>query len=319
MLKNSVANDIERIIKKSSNPKLIADAFEFAKEAYKNKNRISGENYIHHAARVAKMLEEMGLDPTTVAFGILHDAKDNLEKIEKKFGKEIYYLIEKITDVSKIRYSLTAIINSKEKFADKKIENLRRMFLAIAGDLRVVLVELLSRLDALNFLSDLPENQQKLYALETLQIFVPVASRLGLSQLRRQLEDVSFSYLYSDKFEWVKSNIKGPYEERERYLKKLIPHLKKIFKKERVKILDINYRTKSYWSTYQKLLSHEMDFNKIHDLLALRIITADIESCYKILGVIHKHFKPISEEINDYIAKPKHNGYRSLHTTVFSG
>jgi RelA/SpoT family (p)ppGpp synthetase len=192
------------------------------------------------------------------------------------------------------------------------------MFMAIAGDLRVVLVELISRLDSLNSLRDLPEDQQKLYSLETLQIFVPVANRLGLSEIRRNLEDVSFSYLFPQRFQWIKENIKEQYEEREKYLKKLIPHLKKIFKKERVNILDINYRAKSYWSTYQKLLRHDMDFNKIHDLLALRIITFDVESCYKILGIVHKHFKPISEEINDYIAKPKPNGYRSLHTTIFS-
>ena len=121
------------------------------------------------------------------------------------------------------------------------------------GDLRVVLVELVSRLDGLNFLKDLPEDKQKLYSFETLQIFVPIASRLGLSEIRRNLEDISFSYLFPKRFKWVKENIKEQYEEREKYLKKFIPHLKKIFKKERVKILDINYRAKSYWSTYQKL------------------------------------------------------------------
>ena len=192
------------------------------------------------------------------------------------------------------------------------------MFLALSGDLRVVLVELVSRLDGLNFLHYMPEDKQKLFALETLQIFVPVANRLGLSEIRRNLEDEAFSYLFPEKFKWLKENIKEQYEEREKYLKKFIPHLKKILKKERVKVLDINYRAKSYWSTYQKLIRHEMDFDEIHDLLALRIITSDIESCYRVLGIIHKHFKPISEEINDYIAKPKPNGYRSLHTTIFS-
>lgn len=322
-----MSNDIQKIIKRSSNPKLIENAFEFAKEAYKDKNRISGENYIHHALRVALMLDKMDLDPTTIAFGLLHDVMDEISRptlkaeakeIEKKFGKEISSLMEKISELGRIRYSLSVGIRDKKTFTREKIENLRRMFLAIAGDLRVVLVELISRLDMLNFLRDLPEDQQKLYSFETLQIFVPVASRLGLSEIRRNLEDLSFSYLFPEKFKWVKENIKEQYEEREKYLKELIPHLKKILKKERVKILDINYRTKSYWSTYQKLLKYNMDFSKIHDLLALRIITADIESCYKILGIMHKHFKPISEEINDYIAKPKLNGYRSLHTTVFS-
>ncbi len=320
-------NDIQKLINKSEDPKLIESAFIFAKEAYKNKTRVSGENSIHHALRVALVLDGMQLDPTTVAFAIMHDALDDIpesirkvqvEEIEKKFGKDISQLIEKISRLGKVRYSLSINVRDRRTFTREKIENLRRMFLAIAGDLRVILVELVSRLDGLNLLHYLPEDQQKIYALETLRIFVPVANRLGLSEIRRNLEDISFSYLSPKKFKWVKESIKEEYEDREKYLKKFIPQLKKIFKKERVEVLDINYRTKSYWSTYQKLLKHEMDFNKIHDLLALRIIAPDVQSCYKILGIIHKHFKPISEEINDYIAKPKSNGYRSLHTTIFS-
>jgi len=312
---------------RSSEPKLIREAFEFASQAYKNKNTATGENYIYHTMRVADMLDKMGLDPKTIAFGILHDVLDDksdtireveMKAIEKKFGKEIGRLIEKIAGLRKIRYSLEINIKTKKKFTREKFENIRRMFLAIAGDLRVVLVELVSRLDGLNCLSHLPEDAQKLHAVETLQIFVPIANRLGLREIRRKLEDISFSYLFPKKFDWLKKNIKEEYEEREKYLKKFIFQLKKIFKKERISPIEINYRTKSYWSTYKKLYTHDMNFGKIHDLLALRIITNDVESCYKILGIIHKHFKPISEEINDYIAKPKPNGYRSLHTTIFS-
>ncbi len=320
-------SDIQKIINKSSDPKLIESAFNFAKEAYEEKYRLSGDNYIIHATSVASMLDKMNLDPTTIAFGFLHDVLDDvpssakkieIREIEKKFGEEISQLIEKNSELSRVRYSLSIGIKDKKTFTREKIENLRKMFLALSGDLRVVLVELVSRLDGLNSLHYLPEDQQKLYAFETLQIFVPVANRLGLSEIRRNLEDMAFSYLFPDKFKWLKENIKEQYEEREKYLKKLIPHLEKILKKERVKILDINYRAKSYWSTYQKLIRHNMNFDEIHDLIALRIITADIESCYRTLGIIHKHFKPISEEINDYIAKPKSNGYRSLHTTIFS-
>lgn len=321
-----MSDDIEKIVKRSPNPKLIEDAFEFAKEAYKERNRLSGESYIVHAVRVALMLDKMNLDPTTIAFGILHDVIDDIpdsarkaeiKEIERKMGKEMGHLIEKISVLSKVRYSLSVGIRDKKTLTREKIENLRRMFLALSGDLRVVLVELVSRLDGLNLLYYLPKDKQRLFALETLQIFVPIANRLGLSEIRRSLEDVAFSYLFPDRFKWLKENIKEEYEVREKYLRKFIPNLEKIFKKERVKIIDINYRAKSYWSTYQKLMKHEMNFDKIHDLLALRIITTDIESCYRILGIIHKHFKPISEEIDDYIAKPKPNGYRSLHTTIF--
>ena len=323
-----MSNDIQKIIKTSPDPKLIESAFEFAKEAYKDKIRFSGENYIDHATRVALLLSKMNVDPTTIVLGLLHDTlndapgltkKIEVQGIEKKFGKEISHLIEKISNLDKVRHSLSVGMKEKKALTKEKIENLRKMFLAVAGDLRVVLVELVSRLDTLNFLHGFPEDKQKLYSFETLRIFVPIASRLGLSELRRNLEDVAFSYLFPNKFKWLKENIKEQYEEREKYLKKFIPHLKKILIKERVKVLDINYRAKSYWSTYQKLIQHDMDFDRIHDLLAVRIIAADVSSCYKILGIIHKHFKPISEEINDYIAKPKLNGYRSLHTTVFSG
>jgi GTP diphosphokinase / guanosine-3',5'-bis(diphosphate) 3'-diphosphatase len=321
-----MTTDIQKIIKRSPNPKLIESAFEFADEAYKERYRLSGEKYIVHATRVALALDKMDLDPITIVFGLLHDVLDDtpgfvrnveIKEIEKKFGKEISRLIERNSELSRVRYSLTIGIRDKRTFTKEKIENLRRMFLALSGDIRVVLVELVSRLDGLNFLQQLPEDKQKLYAFETLQIFVPVADRLGLYEIRRKLEDAAFACLFPDKFKWLKENIKGEYEEREKYLKKFIPHLKKIFEKERVKILDINYRAKSYWGTYQKLIRHGMNFDEIHDLLALRIITVDVESCYRILGIIHKYFKPISEEINDYIAKPKPNGYRSLHTTIF--
>jgi len=320
-------SDIEKIIKNSLTPKIIEEAFQFAKNAYKDKNRLSGENYITHATRVALMLDKMNLDSTTIAFGLLHDVIDDapdstkkieIKEIEKKFGGEISRLIERISGLNRVRYSLSTGMKENKALTKEKIENLRRMFLALAGDLRVVLVELLSRLDGLNLLHFLSEDKQKLYALETLQIFVPVANRLGLSEIRRKLEDISFSYVFPEKFKWLEKNIKGKYEEREKYLKKFIPYLEKILKKERVKFLDVNYRAKSYWSTYQKLVKHEMNFDEVHDLLALRIIAVDVESCYKILGIIHKYFKPISEDIDDYIAHPKPNGYRSLHTTIFS-
>lgn len=319
--------EIQKLIKKSPNPKLIESAFEFSKEAYKDKTRFSGENYIYHAVRVASILDKMGLDATTVALGLLHDTLDGytgsgksvaIEFIEKKFSKEVAGLIKNTSNLSKIRYSLEINIRDKKAFTREKFENLRRMFLAIAGDLRVILVELVSRLDGLNSLGDFPQDKQKLFALETLQIFVPIANRLGLSELRRNLEDISFSYLFPERFKWLKEKIEEQYQEREKYLKDFISYINKIFKKERVKILDINFRAKSYWSTYQKLARHNMDFNEVHDLLALRIITDNIENCYKVLGIIHKNFKPISEEIKDYIAKPKKNGYRSLHTTIFS-
>lgn len=320
-----MTNDKEKLIKHSSRPELIRDAFEFAEKAYKGRHRLSGEEYIVHATRVAMMLDNMDIDPITISLGILHDTLDNIpetarkinvKEIEKKFGKEISHLVENISNLSKVRYSLSIGIKDKKTFSKEKTENLRRMFLALSGDLRVVLTELMSRLDGLNLLRFLSEDRQKLFALETLQIFVPIANRLGLSEIRRKLEDIAFSHLFPERYVWLKENVKEEYSQREKYLKKFIVKLKKILKKEKIKFSEINYRAKSYWSTYKKLLRHNMDFDTIHDLLALRIIATDVETCYRALGIIHKYFKPLSEEINDYIAKPKPNGYRSLHTTV---
>jgi len=322
-----MADDIKKIIERSSNPKLIEDAFEFSKRAYQNKTRISGENYIDHTVRVAKVLSDMNVDDTTIAFGLLHDIIDDLpesaqksalQEIKKNFGEEIAGLIRKISGLWVVRYSLKTGGTDKFLLSKNKTENLRKMFLAIASDPRVILVELVSRLDGLNFLHVFSDDQKKIYAFETLQVFAPVASRLGLSEIRRKLEDISFAYLFPQKYKWLRDNIREEHEEREKYLKNFIPKLKKIFKKERVEFYQINYRTKSYWSTYKKLFNKGMDLKKIHDLLALRVIVKDIPTCYKTLGVVHKHFKPLTEEINDYIAKPKSNGYRSLHTTIFS-
>lgn len=199
-----MSKDIEKLIKNSNDPEFIESVFAFAKEAYKDKYRISGENYIDHAIRVAEFLSDMNLDPTTVSFGLLHDIVDDmppsivkieLKEIGKRFGKEMAQLIEKISELRKIRYSLSEGIKERKDLNREKIENLRRMFLALSGDLRVVLVELISRLDGLNFLHYMPQDRQKLISLETLQIFEPIASRLGLSKIRRDMEDTAFSYL----------------------------------------------------------------------------------------------------------------------------
>lgn len=316
---------IENIAQKSTNPKLIIEAFSFAKEIYKDKKTFTGGDYLEHAFRVAQFLDKMQLDQNTIIAALLHDAIDDkpitaqkieLEEIEKRFGKEPANIIEKISKLSKIRLSLAVNVDQKKSITKEKIENLRKMFLALSENLQVVLIKLVSRLDGLENLKFVSADQQKLYAVETLEIFAPIANRLGLSEIKRKLEELSFLYLFPEQYNWVKTNIEIKYKSREKNLKHLITKLKKIFKKERLKITEISFRTKSFWSTYQKLLRKNMDFDKINDLVALRIITEKTEDCYRTLGIIHKYFKPISEEINDYIAKPKLNGYRSLHTTI---
>ncbi|MBU3895859.1 TGS domain-containing protein, partial [Patescibacteria group bacterium] len=197
-------------------------------------------------------------------------------------------------------------------------ENLKKMFFAQAKDLRAVLIELSSRLDNLQTLRHIPKDQQPLYALENLKIFAPIAGRLSLRKIKARLEDLSFSFLLPEKSYKLESYIKENYKKRGKHLAAFSKKIKRILDKERIKVIEMNWRPKTYWSTYKKLLRHNMDIEKVHDLLALRIITDRVDSCYKILGLIHKYFKPLEKEIDDYIARPKENGYRSLHTTVFS-
>jgi len=318
---------LKSLIKKIDNPDLIERVFDFAQAAYKERERMSQENYIDHALRVAILLKNMGLDSETLAAALLHDVVDEspssvkkleLKEVEKKFGKEISFLVERVSELGKIHYPLTITSKDKSRFTEEKFENLRKMFFAQAQDLRVILIELASRLDNLHFLNYLQKEQQVIYSLETLKIFAPIAERLGMWEIKSLLEDLSFSYLFPEKSNWIKSYIKEEYKEREKYLKTFAKHLKRTLEKERIKVVDINWRPKTYWSTYRKLLKRNMDIGQIHDLLALRIIVDNVNDCYKTLGIIHKYYKPLDEQIDDYIVKPKFNGYRSLHTTVFS-
>ncbi len=324
---NFKKNKINTLLKNTTEPKLLQTAFEFAKHSYEGKKRIFQESYLAHVLDVAEILKNMGLDPQTVAASLLHDVVDDLplsaqkiqlEEIKKKFGEEIKFLVERTSELGKIRHPLAINFEKKPQITDEKFENIIKMFLAEAKDIRAVLIELVSRLDNLSHLYNLPEEQQKIFALETLKIYVPIAERLGIWEVKSKLEDIAFSYLFPQKYEWIKTYIKKEGEERRKYLKLFAKKLRKILKKERVEIVGIHWREKTYWSTYQKLLKKNMDIEKIHDLLALRIIVNGINNCYKTLGIIHKYYTPLEEEIDNYIAKPKPNGYRALHTTVFS-
>jgi len=318
---------IKNVIKKSSDPELVEKAFLFAEKAYKGRQRASGESYINHASRVALILDGMGLDTTTIVVGLLHDIVDDvpiiakkphIQEIEKHFGKEVATLVERTSNLDKVRYPLIAGITEKTKFSQEKFDNLQKIFFAIAGDIRVILVELASRLDNLEHLNDLTAKQQRIYALETLKIFVPVARKLNIGELKYKLEDLAFNHLFPEKSQWVRSEVKEKFKERKKYLKSFAIHLNKLLKKNGINVISIDSRPKSYWSIYKKLQKYDNNLERVHDLLALRVIVSTVENCYKTLGVIHKRWSPIPEEIDDYIAKPKANGYRSLHTTISS-
>ncbi|MBI2450136.1 MAG: bifunctional (p)ppGpp synthetase/guanosine-3',5'-bis(diphosphate) 3'-pyrophosphohydrolase [Candidatus Nealsonbacteria bacterium] len=322
----SIFDLIPKITKQNNDSSLPERALEFAKEAHCGQKRASGEDYIQHPIRVAQILTEMHLDPKAIAAGFLHDVPDDTPKtikdIEKEFGKEVAFLVEGVSKLGKLRYPKTGweIKTAKDRLRepiDLRAENLRKMFFAMAQDLRVVLIKLADRLHNMETLGSLPPEKQKRIALETMEIFAPIANRLGMGDIKGKLEDLAFPHLYPKEFEWLMRNVKEKYEEQEKYIRKIRPTFKKILGKEAISVIDIHSRAKHYWSLYQKLQRYDMNFDKIYDLVALRAIVDDVKTCYKILGIIHKLWRPLPGLIKDYIAFPKPNNYRAIHTTCF--
>ena len=289
---------------------LIKRAYEFAAKAHQGQTRKSGEPYITHPLATASELVDMRLDSPTIAAALLHDVCEDtchsIEDIRKEFGDEIAFLVQGVTKLDKIRYRGT----------ERSAESLRKMFLAIGEDVRVVLLKLVDRFHNMKTLGSLPPEKQKRIALETLEIYAPLAYRLGMAELSGRLEDLAFPYVYPTEYEWLMRETKETYAIWERYTASIKPTLAEELIKEKIPFLEINARAKHYYSLYKKLLRYGMDVGKITDIVALRIIVPTIEDCYATLGVIHKLWKPLPGRIKDYIALPKPNGYRSLHTTV---
>ena len=309
---------IDKIIKgvKEYNPeaniKVLKRAYEFAAMAHAGQKRLSGEEYIHHVLATANQLMLMRLDEFTIAAGLLHDVPEDtnytLEDIRNNFGKEITGLVEGITKLGTLKY------RGLERYA----ENLRKMFLAIAKDVRIILIKFADRLHNLQTLESVRPDKRKRIALETLEIFSPIASRLGMGEMKGMLEDLAFPYAYPKEYTWVKNLA----ETRLRVEKKYIEKIKKVVQKDlitdKIEIISIHGRIKHIYSLYQKLLEKDKDINKIYDLIAIRVITKNVADCYRTLGIIHKKWTPLKGRIKDYIAQPKPNGYQSIHTTVFA-
>jgi len=292
---------------------LVKRAFDFASEVHKDEKRESGEPYITHPIAVSlEIATELKLGPCTIITALLHDTyeTDNtiLGEIQKKFGAEVSFLVKGLTKVDKIEY----------RGAERSAESARKMFIAMAQDIRVIIIKLFDRLHNLETLHALSKKKRERIARETLDIYAPVADRLGMGKIRLKIEDAAFKYAYPNEYEWLTKETREKVSERETYLrKKIIPLLKKELEKEKISIQDIHYRAKHYYSLWKKLLRNNMDWYTIYDLAAVRIIVNSLEDCYAVLGVIHKLWKPLPGRIKDYIALPKQNGYKSLHTTVF--
>lgn len=290
---------------------LIRRAYEFAEKAHMKQKRESGENYIIHPFAAALTLTKLNLDTNTIAAALLHDVLEDTEvipqELEKEFGKEITFLVQGVSKISKIKY----------KGTEHRVENLRKMILAMAENIRVILIKLADRLHNMETLNFLPVEKQRRIALETLEIYAPLANRLGMGELKGHLEDLAFPYVYPQEYQWLLKETKDKYQEREKYLENVQPILEKALREEGINDFQIHTRAKHYYSLFKKLQKYDMDFGKIYDLAALRIIVSNVEQCYLVLGILHKLWRPLPGRIKDYIALPKPNGYQSLHTTVF--
>ncbi len=296
------------------NPKgefaLIQKAGNFAKQVHEGQERASGDPYIIHPIEVAEILSQMKLDVPSIVAGLLHDTVEDtsasLEDVKKEFGAEIAHLVDGVTKLSKIQFS------SAE---EKQAENFRKMIMAMAKDIRVILIKLSDRLNNMRTLEHLSEERQQNIARETMDIYAPLANRLGIQWLKVELEELSFRYLKPEAFEDINDKMKSVKKESAPYIEKVIKVVSEKLNEYQVQHQTYG-RLKHYFSIYRKMLSQNISFEQVNDLIAFRIVVPNITQCYTALGIIHELWTPVPGRFKDYIAMPKANNYQSLHTTV---
>ncbi|OFZ55957.1 MAG: GTP pyrophosphokinase [Bdellovibrionales bacterium RIFOXYC1_FULL_54_43] len=289
---------------------LIRKAYGFAEEAHRGQLRSSGEPYMIHPAEVAQTLANLKLDMSSIAVGLLHDTVEDthatLEQIEKEFGKDIADLVDGVTKLSQMTFKTSE---------EKQAENFRKMILAMAKDIRVILVKLADRLNNMQTLEHLPPHKQAIIAQETLDIYAPIANRLGIGWIKLELEDLCLRYLHPDVYYRLAQRVSKTKRERQKYIDDFCELLNEKLKEYDI-VAQVFGRAKHFFSIFNKMERRKVDFDQVYDIIAFRIIVDNITECYKALGVIHASFKPVPGRFKDYIAMPKANAYQSLHTTV---
>lgn len=292
---------------------LIGHAYTFAEKAHEGHKRFSGEPYFVHLVETAKGLASLGMGPKTIAAGLLHDSIEDVgvkpQTIQDEFGKDVRFLVEGVTKLGHLKY----------RGAERHKESLRKLLVATSKDVRVLIIKLMDRLHNMRTLSHVPEEKRKRIALETLEIYTPIAHRLGIGVVRRELEDLAFEYADPEGYKKTKGVLTERSRETLARLEKMDRTLKRSIGEMGIKHFRTDYRVKGLFSLFRKLARKEGNIEKVYDLAALRVIVPDIADCYRVLGLVHSHWRPLPNKIKDYIAFPKPNGYQSLHTTVFVG
>jgi len=289
---------------------VLKEAYNFSIEAHKNQRRYSGKPYFDHLYEVATILAELKMDSTTIAAGLLHDSVEDtgvhLEEIEEKFGQEIAILVDGVTKIGELKFE------SREK---RQAETFRKMLLSMAKDVRVIIIKFADRLHNMRTLEHVPEKNRERIALETRDVYVPLAHRFGIATIKWELEDLVLKNIDEDAYEDINRKVNQRREEREDYIANITNPILEELSKANIKA-SVSGRAKHFFSIYDKMKRRHKPFEEIYDLLAIRIIVDKIEECYYALGIIHSLYMPVYDRFKDYIAMPKLNGYQSLHTTV---
>lgn len=292
---------------------LVTRAFNFAEIAHEGDRLPSGNPYLEHPFECAKILASAGVDAKTIACALLHDVVDqsgvSREEVASEFGRDMVVLIDDVTNLSKLTYQGT----------ERYVESLQKLFVAMSHDVRTILVKFAGRIHNMRTIEFLSKEDQKRIATETLDLYAPLAERLGMRAIRGELQDLAFKHVYPREYVQTKKLFESRSKEARERLEKIYRHLQKRLSREDVGGIKVEYRIKYLYSLYRKLEKYDMDIEKIYDIQALRIIVPSLSDCYRVLGVIHDIWTPVPGRIKDYIAIPKPNGYQSLHTTIFTG
>src|SRR5574341_82277 len=288
----------------------ITRAYELASAAHAGQTRATGEAYVTHCLAVAAILADLYLDDNSIIAGLLHDVPEDtsvaLETIQKHFGAEVAKLVDGVTKLSKLDLGIE----------QAEAESLRKMFLAMTEEIRVVLIKLADRLHNMRTLSALPPDRQKKIARETMELFAPLANRLGIYKIRRELEDLSLRYLEPERYKEIDALLASDKDDEPSYIAQAMTVLQERLDQENITPIEISGRHKHIYSIYSKMQRKSRDFEHIYDVRAVRVIVESVRDCYVVLGIVHSLWTPIPNEFDDFIAKPKENLYQSLHTAV---